>query len=262
MSEQTRRELRIVAMIAAASLVLRGVFALSTDLLQDEALYAWTGTQGLSFCPHPPVLPLAIRLGQLLFGRGMLALRWGPLLWGTGAIIMGYVLGRELYGGRAGVWAAGLLAASPLLVAAGALATPDGPLLFLWLLFMYTGWRALRSGSPGSWLGTGAVLAAGLYTEYMMILAVPAVAAALLVTPEGRAQLRRPWPWVAACLGMVLFVPVFLVWDSRNDWTTLRYHLVSRHHWVWTTDGVQEYVLGHALFISPILFVAALVAST
>jgi len=260
LSERTFRELRAVAIIAAISLALRAAFALSTDILPDEALYAWTGTQGVSFCPHPPVLPLVIRLGQVLFGRGMLALRWGPLLWGTGSIVLAYVLARELYGGRAGVWAAGLSAVCPIFLAMDTLATPDAPLEFLWLALMYTSWRALRSDGAGWWLATGAVLAAGLYSKYMMVLAVPAVGAALLSVPEGRAQLRRPGPWAAAVLGMLLFVPVFLLWDSRNEWTTLRYHLVSRQHWTWKTDGVMEYVLGHLLFISPVLCVGALVA--
>lgn len=260
MDKGMRRELAIVAAIAAVSLALRAAFALSTDLLPDEALYAWTGTQGISFCPHPPVLPMTIRLGQALFGRGMLALRWGTLLWGTAGIVMAYVLGRRLYGGRAGVWAAGLFAVCPLFLAAGALATPDAPLLVLWLLLMYTGWRAMESGGAAWWLATGVVLAAGLYTKYMMVLALPAGLAAMLVTREGRGQLRRPWPWVGALLGLAMFVPVFLLWDWRNDWTALKYHLVTRHHWVWRTDGGPEYVLGHALFISPVLWVGALAA--
>jgi len=255
-----RRELLIVAAIAAASLALRTAFALSTDLLQDEALYAWTGSQGIAFCPHPPALPTMIRLGQVVLGRGMLALRWGPLLWGTVGVALAYVVGRELYGGRAGVWAAGFLAACPIFVAAGTLAIPDGPLAALWLLAMFVGWRALRSGRPAWWLAAGLVLAAGLYTKYMMALAVPAALAAMLATSAGRAQLRRPWPWAGVLLGVGLFAPVFIFWDSRNGWAALRYHLVARHHWTWKTDGVPEYVFGHLLFISPVLCVAGLVA--
>ena len=260
MERGLRRDLLIVAVVAAASLALRAAFALSTDLLQDEALYAWTGSQGIGFCPHPPALPVMIRLGQVVFGRGMLALRWGPLLWGTVAIALAYLAGRELYGGRAGVWAAGLLAACPIFVAAGTLAVPDGPLAALWLLAIFVGWRALKSGRPAWWLAAGLVLAAGLYTKYMMVLAVPAALAAMLATPEGRAQLRRPWPWAGVLLGVGLFAPVFLLWNSRNNWAAVRYHLVSRQHWTWKTDGVPEYVFGHLLFISPVLCAAGLAA--
>jgi len=247
------REVFVVAAIALASLAVRLAPALVVDPFQDEALYWWQGHEGLSFCPHPPATALLVRAATAALGHGLLSLRLGSLLAGTASVVLAYLLGRELGGGRAGVWAAGLFAVCPLFVTAGTVTTPDAPLLALWLLFMYVALRASRGGGMLWWLGAGVVLAAGLYAKYMMVLGIPALALALLLSQEGRSALRRPGPWMAVGLGLALFVPVLLAWDPSHGAVTLRYQLESRHQWVLDAGQAGQYVLRHLGAISPVL---------
>lgn len=254
------REAWTVAAIAVVSLIVRAISAGATDLFQDEALYWWQAHGRLTFSPHPPGVQVAVRLGAALLGRGTLGLRAASLLGCTGGTVLSYLLAREIYGARAGVWAAGLFASCPLFFVTGVVATADSLLVFLWLLLIYACWRGAHSGGIAWWAVTGIALAAGFYTKYMMVLAVPSGLLALCASKDGRAALGRRGPWMAVILGAALFAPVFLAWNSRYDWGALRYHLGARHEWVWDADLFGYYFLGHAGVISPALFLAVIVA--
>jgi len=249
------REVTVVAVIAAASLAVRLAAALSMDVFQDEPLYWWQAYGSVSFCPHPPVVALMVRLGTAMLGRNVAGLRMGSLLAGTAAVVMAYVLARRIYGGRAGLWAAALFASCPLFVALGTVTGPDAPLLFLWLLFMYAAWRGTEARSLAWWVAAGVVLAAGLYSKYMMVLAVPSLGVALVASPRGRQALRSPGPWLAVLIGLALFVPVFLAWDARHGWPALGYHLVARHQWKLSAGLIADHVGTHLLALSPLLVV-------
>lgn len=249
-----KRDLCVVSLAAGLSLAGRFVAATRLEVFQDEALY-WWGAQArpLSFSPHPPAAYLMVRLGTMVFGNTLLGLRAGSLVWGTAAIVLAYALGRDLYGARAGVWAAGFMAASPIFAAAGAATTPDGLLTALWLLFVWATWRSAAGGGAG-WWGLGALaLAAGLYTKYMMVLAPPALLLALCGSPQGRRALRTPGPWAALAVGVSLFAAQFLRWNVAHGWASLRYHLESRHAWSLSWKSGGQYVLGHLGALSPLL---------
>lgn len=254
------REARAVTAITVASLAVRLAFAASSDVFQDEALYWWTAHAGVSFSPHPPLVPAVILCGERLLGAGVLGIRAGSLVWGTGGIVLCYLLGRDMYDRRTGVWAAALFASCPLFVAAGAAATPDALLLFLWLLFTYSLWHAAHGRRTGWWILSAIVFAAGLYAKYMMVLAMPSAFLALCTSKDGRRLLRSPAPWVTAAVGMVLFVPVFLAWNWRHDWAALAYHLSARHEWMLSSKALARYVLGHAGILSPVLYIGVLLA--
>lgn len=258
MRARLRRELAIVAAIAAASLVVRAAFALGTDVFQDEALYWWQAYGGLSFSPHPPAGPLLMHAGLLLFGHGLAGVRAGSLVAGTASIFVAYALARAMYGGRAGLWAALLFALCPLFVAVGAVATPDALLLLVWLSFIYVAWRAAQARTAVWWAALGVVFAAGMYTKYMMVLAAPSLGLALLLSKEDRRLLKTPGPWLAGALGTALFAPVLLLWDWRHGWPTLSYHLGARHVWAFTWGQIENYVFSHLGAISPLLIAGVL----
>jgi len=254
-----RREWRIALAIAVVSLALRFLIASHCDIFQDEALYWWEAHErGVNFCPHPPAASLAVRGGLALLGDNVLGLRVASLAWGTAAILVVFALGRDLYGPRAGLWAAALFASCPLFMGVSTITTPDSLLVLVWLLFMWAAWRAASGTGWLWWAAAGALVAAGFYTKYMMVLALPCTFLALLASPRGRALLRRPRPWLALGLGSALFVPVFLAWNAGNDWAAIRYHLSSRHHWEFAWGDAVRYVAAHAGAISPLTLVGVL----
>jgi hypothetical protein len=251
--EGVRDGLLPVAVIALASLAVRSYFAMHLDIFQDEAIYWWPAVREANFCPHPPMMQWLTRLGLALLGDTAPGIRLGSLLAGTAAIFMIYAVARRFYDRRAGVWAAALFAACPLYLTVGALATPDALLAFWWMLFLYACHRAHRADSLFQWTAAGVVLAAGLYTKYMMALAVPAVFLAVMAESRSWRSVFRFGPWLATAVGLALFVPVFVAWNQRHDWVALKYHLESRHEWRLSLQVPAIYFLGHLSLLSPVL---------
>lgn len=261
MEKSARRIWLAVGLIALASLAARLVFSASVGIFQDEALYWWSAQDSaVSFCPSPPAVPLMARWGEALMGPGVLGVRAGPLLCGTAGIVLAAVLGWEFYGRRAAVWAAALFAVCPLMAATGSVATPEAPFVSLWLLFTWTSLRAARTDHMGWWVASGVVLAAGGHTKYIMVLAVPCLFLALGASPQGRRLLKRPGPYVAAVLGAMLSVPVFLAWNVSHDWAAVRFHLQERHEWIFRWSLIGRYIVGHLAAVSPVICVAVLVS--
>jgi len=151
------REWALVAALAAVSLAVRAVLAARVGIFQDEALYWWLAHDPeFSFCPHPPATPLVVLVGGWVFGHGTVGLRAGSLFFGTLTVVLAALLGRDLYGRKAAVWAAALLAICPLAVAVGCVATPDATLACLW--------RGPR-GTPVGAEGCGGGLRAGRWSR-------------------------------------------------------------------------------------------------
>lgn len=250
-----------VAAIAAASLAVRLAFAASLGIFQDEALYWWCAQDNAaSFCPSPPAVPLMVRWGEAALGPGVLGVRAGSLLCGTAGIVLAAALAAEFYGHRAAAWAAALFAVCPLMAVVSSVATPEAPVVCLWLLFAWTAWRAARTDHMRWWVASGVVLAAGGYAKYMMALAAPCAFLALCASGRGRRLLGRPGPWVAAGLGLVLFGSVFVAWNARHGWAAVRFHLAARHTWTFSWARLGGYVLGHLGAISPVICVGVFAA--
>ncbi|MCB0215578.1 MAG: glycosyltransferase family 39 protein [Chloroflexi bacterium] len=163
-------------------------------------------------------LPLSFTTMKL--GMGLVSLATLPLV---------YLLGRELAGRRAGLFAALFLALSPWHIQITRIAlriafAPFFAALALWLCL-----RALRVGGRNAWLGLGLVCGLGVYgyTAFRpILLAVPFIVVAKLLHDASRAgTLRRPSRWLPPALaahlsgglllGLVVIAPVL---RYASDW--------------------------------------------
>ncbi len=216
----------------AALIVLTGLrllVAARTPLAPDEAYY-WTWSHALApgFLDHPPMTALWIRLGTLLFGDTPLGVRLlSPLAAGVGSVLLvsagadllaGDVAAPERYG-RALV-AAVLLNATLLLGVGAVTITPDTPLLLFWTAALASLARVIASGRGAWWLAFGINAGLALDSKYTVVLPAAGVALWLAATPTGRQWLRTPWPWAAALIALLLFVPV-LAWNASHGWASL-----------------------------------------
>ncbi|MCK7594762.1 glycosyltransferase family 39 protein [Pseudomarimonas salicorniae] len=94
----------------------------------------------------------------------------------------------------------------------------------LWAALGYHFLRALREGGTGHWLLFGALAALCLLSKYSGLLLLAACLAAFLLDARGRAQLRRPGPWLAVVACLLLLGP-HLAWLGeywRLPWNYLR----------------------------------------
>lgn len=139
-------------------------------------------------------------------------------------VVFAYLMGREVYGPRAGMVAAWLCAFSPNLLAHGRLATTDFPQALFVLVTAYAFLRFVRRPSVHAGLGVGAALGLALLSKYSAVLLVGlmgiwAAAAVLVWRPGGRRRLPNRWStgltdrilFMAGSLAAILAVAVLVV---------------------------------------------------
>jgi hypothetical protein len=211
--------IRAAALAALALVLMQGLALPHVELTFDEAYYAlWARWPQAGYYDHPPLVAWVISASEKLFGGGEFGVR--ALFWAMGAALpaLTFWIGARLYDARTGAAAALILVGAPLM-AGTPLATPDTPLAFFWALAL-AGLAEVFRGRSWGWaflgLATGAAGLAKLTAGFLAI----GVALAVIATPSLRAHLRRPGPWAAAALALVVVSP-FLWWNATHGWATL-----------------------------------------
>jgi len=146
---------------------------------------------------------------------------WSATL-GTFTVILAFLTGRSLYGNRAGIGAALLLAVLPLHMLLSHYATVDVTVTFFIVLAFAAASRVLESGKPGWYLagGIAAGLAAG--TKYNGFLAVLPLAAAHFLAGKRRA--RGGWLGLALATAAAVFflTTPFILGETEIFWRDLQ----------------------------------------
>jgi hypothetical protein len=252
----SRGALLMLAGAVMFGVVLRVIVAAPLELFSDEALYLWIAYHAPhAFCPHPPGVPLMVRLGTTMAGIHEWGVRLVPQAVAALLPAAAFLLTRAVADTRAAVRAAWGFASVPLFVVVGSMATPDASQLVLWLLIASAVWQAVQSGGPHWWAVAGVFLGIALLVKYIVILILPALALFLLLRPETRHHLRTPGPWVMMVVAAAVFAPPALWSEWQSGWPTLRYHLAERQLWrAPSPDGMARYLGVHLLVYSPVLY--------
>lgn len=220
----TGRQISWAIRIVAGFVLARAAAAAVAPLIDDEAYY-WLWAQALDwgYLDHPPVIAWLIALTTTV-GDSAFFIRVGALAAGAATSYVLFLLGRDLFGTRAGVAAAVLFQVVPVLAGAGLLATPDAPLLLCWALAMRFAWQALH-GRPGRWLAAGFAIGLGALSKMPMVL-LPA-GLALYVALRAPRSLRAWQVYAGGALAAAMFAPV-LLWNAQHGWAGVSYGVSRR----------------------------------
>ena len=90
---------------------------------------------------------------------------------------------------------------------------------------MVAGAALHESGNPRWWLAAGLFAGLALLSKFTAIMLLPAVAAFVLVPDWRRRWLLSPWPFLAALIAVIVFLPV-LIWNAEHDWASFRFQFV------------------------------------
>lgn len=210
--------------------VMWQVFVSQLTLLEDEAHYwEWSRRLDWSYYTKGPGVAWAIRASTELFGASEWAIRLPAVI--SGAVGM---LGAAF----AARWSlpdtpdrTALMTLSVLLFAlvpgfavASMIMTIDGPYVACWMWGGAFAVRAMLNGSRAAWVGLGVAIAIGFVFKYTILLIVPGVLLAALVTRGNRPNIARGLVVLAALVSCIGLLPV-LVWNAQNDWSTVRHLL-------------------------------------
>lgn len=200
-------------------------------LIEDEAHYwEWSRRLALSYYSKGPGIAWTIALGRSLFGDTEFGVRClAPIFAAIGAWFV-HLLARRVSGDpRAGFVAAAGFLLVPVYQVAALLMTIDGPYLACWAGAAWAGCVALSPGGGRrvwAWSLLGVALGAGFLYKYTIVLLGLPIAgyAAWLLVREGPRRTGLAGPAVAMFLFVCGVVPV-VIWNSQQDWPTLRHLL-------------------------------------
>jgi 4-amino-4-deoxy-L-arabinose transferase-like glycosyltransferase len=234
------REGRWVTVLILGSAVLRlALGALVGPSVDESYAVVMSRRLALSYYDHPPLLFWIPGLAARLAGtESQFAVRLPFVLMFMATTWLTFRLGARLFHERAGLWAAvalNLILFFTYPVAGWVL--PDGPLLLcsaaaaLCLANVTTGTAPgarPEAGGPRigrttlAWMGFGLSTGLGLLSKYHALFVLAGAGLFLLTSKEHRAWLKRPEPYLAAVLALVVFLPV-LVWNATHEWASIRF---------------------------------------
>ena len=221
-----RQWLAVAALIAALT-ALRVIYASVIDLRTDEAYYwTWSKENVLSFLDHPPMIAWFIRFGTAIFGDTNLGVRFaGILAMLIMQLLLADIVRRVTHDVRAIVLAVLMPEAALYYGLLMAKVSPDVALIPFAVAMMWALIRLNESGDGRWWLAAGVFAGLALLSKFTVVMLIPAVAAFMLVPDWRRRWLLSPYPWLAALIAVVLFLPV-LIWNAQHDWASFRFQLV------------------------------------
>lgn len=208
---------------------------LGITLYVDEAQY-WTWAQQLDwgYFSKPPAIAWLIAASTAVFGDDMVAVKLPAILLYPATAWLLFVLGRHLFDARTGMRAAVALSLLPFVSGLGLFVSTDAPLMFFWALSIVALVRATSLNHWRDWLMLGVALGLGIMSKYTMLAFGGSALLYLLLSPQGRAQLRNPRLWLAVALVSVIVLPN-VIWNWAHDFPTLRHTADITH-----VEGLNE----------------------
>ncbi len=221
------RQLLAVATLIVALTALRVIYASLIDLRTDEAYYwTWSKENVLSFLDHPPMIAWFIRFGAAIFGDTNLGVRFaGIIAMLVTQLLLADIVRRVTHDVRAIVLAVLMPEAALYYGLLMAKVSPDVALIPFAVAMLWALIRLNESGDGRWWLAAGVFAGLALLSKFTVVMLIPAVAAFMLVPDWRRRWLLSPYPWLAALIALVLFLPV-LIWNAQHDWASFRFQLV------------------------------------
>ncbi|MGB6955323.1 MAG: glycosyltransferase family 39 protein, partial [Bradyrhizobium sp.] len=221
--------------------VLRGVYAGLIDLRTDEAYYwTWSKESVLSFLDHPPMIAWFIRFGTAIFGDTSFGARFAGLVAMLGTqLLLADIVWRRTRDIRATVIVVAMMEASLYYGLLMTKVSPDVPLVLFVTAMAWALVRLADSDDARWWLAAGLFAGLAALSKFTIALLLPAVLAFMWVPAWRGRWLRNPYPWAAAVIAVLVFMPV-LVWNMQHDWASFRFQAVratETHPWSLRTLG-------------------------
>ncbi len=207
--------------VVALAVALRLPLLSGGQMDYDEGVY-WQSLRNMAaghplfsavYSSQPPAFLELLLPAHILLGGSIEADRMGVLVLTLIGLVAVYRIGSTLATPWAGLLAATLMAADPLVFRQSVTLQADGPAVSLGLAGLAIALEARRRPGRGGWLlaaVAGAVLAVAVLTKILVVAAAPAVAVALAGQPRD-AWRRTLVSWGMAALGGVVAILLLLL---------------------------------------------------
>ncbi len=218
-------DLTLIVLIAGAVTLWRlaELFGAPVNLSFDEAQYwAWGKDLDWGYFSKPPMIAWVIALTTGIGGDAEPWVRVGAAVSHFAAAIGLFLAGRALVSSRAGLWGAVVYVTMPGVALSSVVVTTDAFLLLFWAYALHAFIRASESDRLGWWLLLGVWIGLGLLSKYAMVFFIGSMVLALAWDARLRPLLRRPGPWLATLVGVVIYLPN-LAWNWSHGFASYRH---------------------------------------
>lgn len=253
------------AFILFAVAAFRLLYGAGHELVSDEAYY-WQWSRHLSYgnYDNTPLVAYVIRLFTLIFGDNELGVRSGAVFCVLGMSAFVYLLARRLYNPQTALVTVAVLNVVPLAADASFLMTCDPPQLLFWAATAYVVHVAVYTEGACAtrlWLIGGVLAGLTIMAKLNGLVILPAIFLYLVLSPDARRWLKRPEPYIAAVIALLIFAP-FLWWNhTHGNAYWLHGHQMSlrgRDHKDHATRDIGDFLGAQAILISPLLYLTYL----
>jgi len=249
-----RRYRRWFWLLFVAITLYRLVAAAHVGLSVDESHYLLYGRHlAWGYLDHPPMVGVVGAAADVP-GHGLLLIRLGPILCYAIALVLLKKLAEDLYGPRVAFGALVLSLCMPIEQLLAVALLPDSTLNLFWCGALLAAWHAVREGRWWQWLLTGVLMGGALLSKYHGFLLLVCLFLYLLMSPQQRVWLRRPQPYAASVVALLVFLPNVL-WNAHHEWISYAFQL--RHgasSGEFSVSKVVGSLGGQALAASPVIF--------
>ncbi len=236
-------------------LVRSGMF----DLSPLEAHYwEWSRRLDLSYYSKPPMVAYIIALSTYIFGNNEIGVRIGAIILSALSAVLFLLLCKQFkLSRRATIYSFLSFVLSPMFFGGSILMTTDIPLVFFWILAIYSMKRALSEEKLLWWIVTGIAIGAGLISKYTMFFFIPCAILYLSITGRFLRMIKNPHPWLSIIIALMILSPV-IYWNYRHDWVSFRHTagLAMRGKGIFTLAPkyFAEFLGSQIALLSPLIF--------
>ncbi|MEO7988071.1 MAG: glycosyltransferase family 39 protein [Chryseolinea sp.] len=228
---------------------------------RDELYYiACSDHLAWGYVDQPPFSLYVLKFSRMLFGDSLTAIRIVPTLMHTGTIIITGMMVKEMGGRVFAIFIASLaIALSPIHLGGGLIFSMNSIDIFIWALSVYLILRIINTRDQSYWIWLGIVLGIGLLNKISVLFLGAGIFVGILFT--NRQWLVLKWPYIAAGIGVILFLP-YIIWNITHDFAHLEFiHNASSHKYAGL--NAVSFIKDQLLFLNPIsipLWISGLLA--
>lgn len=219
------------------------IFSASTMGLHYDEAYYWLFSKhpAFGYFDHPPMVAWLIWAGTIIINNE-LGIRLLSIVISSISMVVLWLLLNPKKDKPLLFWA--LTFSIIIIHPYSFIATPDAPLLFFTVLFLYVFKMFIEKPQIGNSLFLALVSAAMLYSKYHAILIIgPAV----LINPK-LLKLKNFWLYIFALTA--LMIP-HLLWQYNNNFPSIYYHLIDSHKTGYNPLITLEYIASQFLVFGP-----------
>lgn len=244
-------DLMVLIMMVLFKLLLHVYSNSNYGIHRDEFLYLAMGDHlSWGYLEVPPSIAVFGNLTRWLLGDSLFAIRFFPALLGCLIVLLTGFMVWELGGRRfAMLLTCVSVIIAPVFLRAHTLFQPVVFDQFYWVLGFYL--LILLINNPNRnylWILIGLVCGMGLLNKYSMFFWGFALFIGLLITPL-RKHLSGRWPWTAAAIAFVIFLPN-LLWQAANDWPFFE-HFHKLNEYQFRNLSRLDFLFGQILILHP-----------